>query len=72
MTEKLSCQCFVVYLQLVVPRSAFRVPCSVFRVPRSVFRVPRCGLINFMSLLRDMYSVIRFNEYELFDCVNKG
>jgi len=65
MTEKLSCQCFVVYLQLIVLRSAFRVPCSVFRVPR-------CELINFMSLLRDMYSVIRFNEYELFDCVNKG
>jgi len=32
MTEKLSCQCFVVYLQLVVPRSAFRVPRSAFRV----------------------------------------
>jgi len=32
MTEKLSCQCFVVYLQLVVLRSAFRVPRSAFRV----------------------------------------
>jgi len=40
MTEKLSCQCFVVYLQLVVLRSAFRVPRSAFRVPRSVLCVP--------------------------------
>jgi len=32
MTEKLSCQCFVVYLQLVVLRSAFRVPRSVLCV----------------------------------------
>ena len=39
MTEKLSCQCFVVYLQLVVLRSAFRVPRSVLCVPGSLFFV---------------------------------
>ena len=37
MTEKLSCQCFVVYLQLVVLRSAFRVMCYVYRVLYSLF-----------------------------------
>ena len=55
MTEKLSCQCFVVYLQLVVLRSAFRVPRSAFRVPRSAFRVP-------CYVYRVLYSLFKCNS----------
>jgi len=37
MIEKLSCQCFVVYLQLVVLCSAFCVLCSVLWVDECVW-----------------------------------
>jgi len=56
MTEKLSCQCFVVYLQLVVLRSVFCVPCcglmNVYGfIDRDVLRIACFGLMNMNYLI---------------------
>jgi hypothetical protein len=56
MSEKLSCQCFVVYLQLVVLCSAFRVPryglMNMYGfIDRDVLRIPCFGLMNMNYLI---------------------